>query len=396
MLIIGIDGASPKVAGPMLKEGRLPNLARIAEQGVSGRLRSVLPLYSPRIWTTIATGRKPADHGIIAFVKKSDSDDKQLYLSDDRKVPALWNILSSQGRSVGVVNWWTTFPLEKIDGVMVSDHFFPEQVQMIKQTFKDARETSGALVYPESWSERAEALIADRSPVTEIANPFAGTITLPHWANIRFLTEQFETDGDITRVTRGLSADFDLDVTMVLLPGLDRVSHWLWGNLEPAHLYPEALQPNAEERVGGAEALRVYYEYVDRLVGLLSTDYGPDDLVIVMSDHGFEAGRGMGLLSGVHESEAAIDGVFFAAGAGIRPGAPVGELGMADLTPTILAWLGIPIAEDMDGRPGAFVAASETGTVPTHGAAPVARMELRPSGAEDEIVEQLKSLGYLE
>jgi hypothetical protein len=34
--------------------------------------------------------------------------------------------------------------------------------------------------------------------------------------------------------------------------------------------------------------------------------------------------------------------------------------------------------------------------IPTHDGAPIARMALRPSGAEDEIVEQLRSLGYLE
>ena len=64
ILIVGIDGASPRVAFPMLEEGRLPNRAQIAAQGVSGPLRSVLPLYSPRIWNTIATGRPAKTHGI--------------------------------------------------------------------------------------------------------------------------------------------------------------------------------------------------------------------------------------------------------------------------------------------------------------------------------------------
>ena len=139
ILIIGIDGASPLITFPMMKAGQLPHLAKLAAEGVSGPLRSVLPLYSPRIWNTIATGRPAQEHGIPAFVKKTDEGEKELYLSSDRRVPALWNILSAAGRSVGVVNWWTTYPPEKINGVMVSDHFFPEQISMIKKTFKANR-----------------------------------------------------------------------------------------------------------------------------------------------------------------------------------------------------------------------------------------------------------------
>ena len=45
VLLIGIDGASPRVAGPMMAEGRLPALAALAEEGMYAPLRSVLPLY---------------------------------------------------------------------------------------------------------------------------------------------------------------------------------------------------------------------------------------------------------------------------------------------------------------------------------------------------------------
>ena len=145
VIVIGIDGASPLVARPMIEAGRLPNLAMIAEQGVSGRLRSLPPLFSPRIWNTIGTGKLPEEHGIKAFVQKDESGKKRLYDSNDRQVPGVWNILSEAGIDVGVVNWWTTYPPDEIEGVMVSDHFFPEQIDMIKGTFDhEGPESSGA------------------------------------------------------------------------------------------------------------------------------------------------------------------------------------------------------------------------------------------------------------
>jgi hypothetical protein len=57
------------------------------------------------------------------------------------------------------------------------------------------------------------------------------------------------------------------DLLMVLLPGIDRISHFLWGVLEPEELYPESLRPSRRERKGGARALFSCSEYTDALIG---------------------------------------------------------------------------------------------------------------------------------
>jgi len=397
ILIIGIDGASPKVAFPMMEAGRLPHLAKIAEAGVHGPLRSVLPLYSPRIWNTIATGVKPKDHGIPAFVKPEATGGKSLYLSSDRKVPALWNILSAQGRSVGVVNWWTTFPPEKIDGVMVSDHFFPEQIDMIKKTFAADRASEGALIHPESWTPRAEEVLNDRAPLTEFENAFGDALELPHWVNRSVLSQQFATDQEITRVALALNADHRPDVMMVFLPGIDRVSHWLWGNLEPGDLYPPTLQPSPEERAGGAATLRNYYAYTDALIGHLVSGYGPDDMVLVISDHGFEAGVSLMLLTGAHDSASALDGVLFARGRGIAPGQPAGDVNVYEIAPSVLTFAGLPAALDMVGEPAGFLDALERpDPVASYNEIVIERYAPSASGHEEDIIEHLRALGYLE
>jgi predicted AlkP superfamily phosphohydrolase/phosphomutase len=52
------------------------------------------PLLSPILWTTIATGRKGQDHGILDFVEMSP-DGKPLPITRSRRrVPALWNVLA--------------------------------------------------------------------------------------------------------------------------------------------------------------------------------------------------------------------------------------------------------------------------------------------------------------
>jgi len=393
-ILIGIDGASPRLMTPLLAEGRLPNLAQLAEKGVYGALRSELPLYSPRVWNSIATGKRPEQHGVEAFVYK-EGETRRLYRSDHRRVPALWNILSEAGLRIGVVNWWTTFPPELIDGVMVSDHFFPEQVDKLRQTFGAADDPAGDLVHPPEFLARAEQALTLKRPVSEIESPFEESNPLPPWVRRSGLQRQFDTDADITRVALAIEEGYAPDVMFVFLPGIDRVSHALWGNIEPPELYPPPLRPNATDRAGGVHALHTYYQYTDDLIGKLIEPYGPDDLVMVISDHGFEAGQVLMLLTGQHESEASLDGIAFARGFGVEHG-DLGPLSIFDIAPSLLAWLELPTANDMAGRPAGFLADAPTSQVASYDGTPIERMTLGTSAVEEEIVEHLEALGYLE
>jgi hypothetical protein len=397
VLLVGIDGASPRVVEPLLAAGRLPNLARVARDGVSGRLRSRVPLASPRIWNTIATGKLPEKHGIEWFVRE-DEGHTRLLLSSDRKVHALWNIASGAGLRVGVVNFWNTYPPERIDGVMVSDHLLASELETRRTLGMAESAPAGPLVYPLDWRERVEALLDSDARVVPLGEPLADHEALPGWIFSREFVFGPSTRDDeaLTRIALAIESETHPALLLCLLPGIDRVSHFLWGGLEAADLYPPALRPSASERVAMVKALEAYYVFTDALIGALVARFGPEDLVIVVSDHGFEAGTPLDYLTGKHEGPAAAEGVIFARGRGIPAGGETGPIGIEDLTPTILAWLGLPVALDMDGHPAAFALTGAVATLPTYDSAPVERLALSPSGAEDEIVDRLRELGYLE
>jgi arylsulfatase A-like enzyme len=116
----------------------------------------------------------------------------------------------------------------------------------------------------------------------------------------------------------------------------------------------------------------------------------------VVSDHGFEAGQRLAFLTGVHDTDAALDGVVFAAGPGVSASRGTRQPSVNDVTPTVLAWLGLPVAMDMDGRPAPFVTVSKIHWIESHGSTPSGPKDTRPSGAEQEILDELESLGYLE
>ena len=51
-----------------MSEGKLPNLARLRQEGATGGCAAAQPLLSPVVWSTIATGKNPDQHGIGHFV----------------------------------------------------------------------------------------------------------------------------------------------------------------------------------------------------------------------------------------------------------------------------------------------------------------------------------------
>jgi predicted AlkP superfamily phosphohydrolase/phosphomutase len=407
VLLIGIDGASPRLTRPLIEKGLLPNLEDIARRGVAGQLRAHHPLLSPRIWTSIATGKAPEQHGIHSWVFKGESGRPRMYRSSDRKTHALWNIASAAGLQVGVVNWLNTYPPEIVNGAMISDFAIPGERQAkegLGELFAESlagqqlagKSEDTVTTHPADWERALEAMASEAEPPTRFTDAEATQKDLRPGA-IKVLTNSYTSDRLVTTAALEVEAATKPDLLMVYLSGVDRSSHFLWGGFEPASVYAKSVRFSPAEKRAAAQAIRRIYGFSDSLVGELAARYGEDDLVIVVSDHGFEARvKGDRGLTGTHDSKRAEMGVVFARGPGIEAGATVGELSVNDITPTILRWLGLPVGEDMDGRPAAFLAAGEIRRVPTHDGAKIERAKGRADEVESTYIDELRALGYVD
>lgn len=58
VVVIGLDGATFDLIKPWVDEGRLPNIGNLMKNGVSGYLRSVIPVLSAPAWVSFRTGKK--------------------------------------------------------------------------------------------------------------------------------------------------------------------------------------------------------------------------------------------------------------------------------------------------------------------------------------------------
>jgi len=245
VFVIGVDGGSWGVIDPMLARGELPHLAALMARGVAARMDTVEPVISPTVWTSIATGRSPAAHGVTGFLATRLS----------RRVPTIFERLAARGLRVGLYDWLVTWPPNAPAGGFVIPGWLRRDPSVAP-----ADVWTRAGVTPYFWEANA------RTPDGFVARAREEVVRkAPTW--------------------NALAAAFLLDVGGVTFYSVDATSHRFWqdafpgqfGDVKPAE--PSAYAGVIPEVMRG----------IDRSVGEIVAGLSPDDTVIVVSDHGFQA-----------------------------------------------------------------------------------------------------------
>lgn len=253
-IVIGIDGATFKIIQPLVKKGRLPNIAGLMSNGVHGNLRSGTPRISPSIWTTIITGKNPGKHGIYDFVQNDYSNKGYSFNSAaDRKTKPIWTMLSDYEKKVCICGLLMTYPPDKVNGYMVSE--------IISDLGGDsAKSTKNSHTYPSNLFEEIESKI--------------GSFKLKRKKNnIRGMAHDIHENAEYRcKLYKYLSQKDNFDFQFFYFPETDTISHMGWRFL------------NRENDDLGNMIFDVY-EKIDTYVGeLISSD---NMNVILVSDHGF-------------------------------------------------------------------------------------------------------------
>src|SRR5580704_16612764 len=114
--LIGWDAAGWHLIHPLLDAGLMPNLQKLVERGVMGKIATLQPALSPMLWTSIATGKTADQHGVLGFLEPDPLAAKARPVSSSaRKVKALWNIFHQSGMRSCVLNWFAGHPAETVN-----------------------------------------------------------------------------------------------------------------------------------------------------------------------------------------------------------------------------------------------------------------------------------------
>jgi len=354
VVIIGLDGAGWNIINPLLEQKALPNIRYLMDKGSYGTLTTIKPTISSVVWTSIATGKTMVKHGIVDWTYINKNNIKVPYRRSERRAKTFWNILSETGWKVGVINWFITFPPEKVNGFMVSEEFrhFPRRdlsqitltyPKILQKKLQFARQTKQD--FPRIRKEENLPDFKQLTPVGEGPRRL-----VPFYE--RFVAQ----DKIIELASLYLIERFPVDAFATYFRLIDVVSHFACGYIEP-----QLLEKGMEEEKKGkvtpetlalidrdySEILRPVYVYSDRIVGTLLDSINSETTVIIVSDHAFGFNKGG---YGHSDTPEIPHGIVLIKGPHIKKGYKIKNAHIYDILPTLLYLFDLPIGKDMDGK----------------------------------------------
>jgi predicted AlkP superfamily phosphohydrolase/phosphomutase len=248
MVLIGIDGATWNAIHPMMERGLLPSISKMIKEGVHGPLESTQPPLSPAAWTSIFTGVGPGRHGIFGFTKrKPDSYFITPISSRDRVATPIWRMVSREGLSTVALNIPFAYPPDRVTGVMTTGLGTPSKGSEFTYPMEFKHELLDK--YPGfdvDFNEDMILLGREADPVKKI----------------------FEVTQEQIRVTKDLFDGRKWDLFISVLRSTDVIQHFYWND--------QAVMDEC-------------YSQVDGLVGWMMDHLDEKTLLMVCSDHGFDA-----------------------------------------------------------------------------------------------------------
>jgi len=288
IIVIELDGGSWNIINPLIEEAKLPNIKRLIENGASGQLISVLPAISPKIWTSIFSGKKHHKTGIDFFGGNS----KMV------KCKRVWDIFSEKGLKVGIFGSFVTWPPYRVKGFMIP-----------------AVDSLGTETYPSEYEFFQEIALNERKKIKRIRSKKIGFENLFYYAyklktngvsNKTFLhTFNYFVQEKIRRFNQKdkywrklilhakISTEFFIALYRLYQPHFanfhihicDSTSHRYWAFYEPSKFdqVDRVLVKKYKDVIPNA------YVKADESIGKILSQVDEHTTVIVASDHGFKA-----------------------------------------------------------------------------------------------------------
>ena len=386
LLVLGIDGLGAAGVEMVQRRRLMPELADLMSSAAIRHLAPASGSSPPAVWTTYATGRDPAGHGVegvqwhsLAGVPAprqagalvtalAQTADALLPLGRRlarprpvsaliRRAPAVWEILAEEGMPVAVSHWWATSPLPDLPGCQASDRAF-FLLQAGGDVAADIRPAAAA----RSWRARFPGWRAAVEP--EVYASAGGR----HQAGRAMLADRFH-------------ADHFFDCLAARAPGAGFLYVW------SVDVVRSAAGQGLPDLLAGAEQLNASALLVDGIIGRMRKAMQEDDRLILILDPG-RSGRGG-------------DGLLVASGRGVAAGDGEALIEATRVMPTLLWLVGFPVPSRPAAGPVTNLLTPAAGrllpvrTVSGFGLPARPAMDEK-SSQEAETREYLRSLGYIE
>ena len=268
ILIIGLDGGTWDLFGPLAELGVMPHLAALRDRAAWSPLRSTQPPFTAPAWATFATGVNPGKHGILNFVQTDGSPAASLrgqgvpVNSTHIRAPLLWEYFSAYDRPVGSINLPLSYPLRPVQGFAISGMLTPPDARHWIHPPELAQALNGYVIDLD-YGRPGQPLSKEDLPAPLVMlNDVLHMTERRGMHALRFMQEQ------------------PWEAFMVVFTGTDRISHHFWHYLQPGNM-------SSKLNVRIADKLQEYFTLLDQLLGALVKMAGSETHILIVSDHGF-------------------------------------------------------------------------------------------------------------
>ncbi len=247
-VIVGLDGVPFDMLKTLAQSGIMPNTQRLIGQGSLRSMRSSIPEISSVAWSSIITGADPAEHGVFGFMDLVSGSYKMRFPNfQDLKASPFWE--SCPGQAV-IINVPSTYPVREMNGVHISG--------FVSLDFEKS-------IYPPSLVPELRRLDYQLDVDAQKA----------HTDMKAFLTDLDESLLARIRAYQHLWSNYDWQIFMLVFTGTDRLMHFLFDAYEDAD----------HEHHG---FFLDHFRKIDGAIGEIAEKMADNDLLIMLSDHGFE------------------------------------------------------------------------------------------------------------
>jgi len=263
VVIIGLDGFNPNLVYDW--KGELPNIRKLMNRGIHGRIESTIPPTTPAAWTSLMSGKNPGQFGFWGFTYRDDYSYGELKPVDSRRIrgDTLYDILPRYGKKVAIINVPVTYPPLNIpDGFCISSA---------------SPSVKGGLTYPAQLKEEITKVIGEY-----LIDASEAEVNFPQMDKDKVLDRIYKMDQQRFDLLGYFVQNKDCDFICGVITGTDRIPRLFYRYFDKSHIR-YTHDPKYED------AIKNHYKFCDDNIGRIVELVDKETVIIVTS--GYSAQR---------------------------------------------------------------------------------------------------------
>lgn len=276
VVVVGFDGAPPRLLQRWAEEGHLPTFARLYREGAGGTMASTPQCNSAPAWSSFATGVNPGRHGIFSFMNRvPGSYSAKRIDASDREGSSFWEVAGRQGRRCAILNVPVTYPVRPLNGLQIADWLCPSL-------------SAPGATYPVELAAEIQQRLGNYAFHADVKRHYlAGN----HKTAVEQLRQGIQQKAEVGRL---IFEKEDWDLFVLVFVETDAAQHYYLHTGDERHpLHAQAVEQGLEG------TLLELYKLCDQVLADFLSRLDDDTTLIVVSDHGATANtQGRSLIRG--------------------------------------------------------------------------------------------------